>query len=271
MRNLPAGELEAFRRAFGQTMAIRDIRGFTHIAGFHGVPFGHCPHWTVRRIFLPWHRAYLKWLEVHIQDHDEKVTLPWWNWASAISHQQGIPAAYGEETAVVDGQEVPNILTRFRVQFDLPDRRVNGFTFRRDPPADPARLPFPHDTFRDVDPHDASRAVLDIIESADQLLAISNFVDFSNTLEDVHDAIHGWVGGTMGQVSWAAFDPIFWAHHCMVDRLWWMWQNRHGNATIPENMLELDLVPFGMTVRQVLDIHELGYEYAGAAAGVSPS
>ena len=265
VRNLKAAELHAFREAFGKTMAIRDNRGFTAIAGFHGTPDGHCPHWTERRIFLPWHRAYLHWLEVHIQDHDPNVTLPWWNWASAVSHAEGLPAAYTDDTVEVDGETVDNVLARFRVQLDLPQGPVDGFTFRD--PGDPARLPFPHDTFRDIDPHDPDREVLDIVRSVDDLMAIDNFVDFSNVLQDVHDSIHGWIGGVMGIVAWAAFDPIFWAHHCMVDRLWWMWQNRHGNATVPGEMLDMPLVPFGLTVADVLDSRALGVDYAGAVVG----
>ena len=41
-----------------------------------------------------------------------------------------------------------------------------------------------------------------------------------------HDRVHGYVGGSMGQVPTAAFDPIFWSHHSMVDRIWYLWQNR---------------------------------------------
>ena len=70
----------------------------------------------------------------------------------------------------------------------------------------------------------------------------------------------------MGDASYAACDPNFWAHHCNVDRLWRVWQNRHGNATMPEEMMDIQLIPFNRTVRQVLDVNELGYEYAGASA-----
>jgi len=70
----------------------------------------------------------------------------------------------------------------------------------------------------------------------------------------------------MVQLFWAAYDPIFWPHHYMIDRLWWMWQNRHGIATTPEEIMEIELVPFGKKVREVLDINELGCEYAGSSA-----
>lgn len=31
----------------------------------------------------------------------------------------------------------------------------------------------------------------------------------------------------MGDQRFAGWDPLFWAHHTMVDRLWAMWQITH--------------------------------------------
>jgi tyrosinase len=36
--------------------------------------------------------------------------------------------------------------------------------------------------------------------------------------------VHVWVGGTMGFIATAPADPVFWMHHCNIDRLWWDWQ-----------------------------------------------
>jgi tyrosinase len=36
------------------------------------------------------------------------------------------------------------------------------------------------------------------------------------SLEDIHNSIHGIIGGNMGHMSeidYAAFDPVFWLHH----------------------------------------------------------
>ena len=45
--------------------------------------------------------------------------------------------------------------------------------------------------------------------------------------------MHIWVGGHMGQIPFAAYDPIFWAHHTMIDRLWRLWQLRHPGTLPP--------------------------------------
>jgi tyrosinase len=33
--------------------------------------------------------------------------------------------------------------------------------------------------------------------------------------------------GDMGENDTAALDPIFFFHHCFVDRVFWLWQQRH--------------------------------------------
>ena len=53
----------------------------------------------------------------------------------------------------------------------------------------------------------------------------------------------------MGQIPFAAFDPIFWAHHTMIDRLWRLWQLAHPHAPCPPALLDDALPPFRMTVR----------------------
>jgi tyrosinase len=46
------------------------------------------------------------------------------------------------------------------------------------------------------------------------------------SIEEIHGRIHVDVGGSghMGVVPFSAFDPIFWLHHCMIDRLTALWQ-----------------------------------------------
>lgn len=45
-----------------------------------------------------------------------------------------------------------------------------------------------------------------------------------------HDSVHGSIGGDMGDPGRAARDPIFWLHHCNVDRLWNIWLKQPGRA-----------------------------------------
>lgn len=50
---------------------------------------------------------------------------------------------------------------------------------------------------------------------------------------DPHNLVHVMVGGDTGYMSdpnYAALDPIFWLHHCNIDRLWAAWLTRSGNT-----------------------------------------
>jgi tyrosinase len=64
------------------------------------------------------------------------------------------------------------------------------------------------------------------------------------SLESIHDNLHGYTGGFpndlrvpfyghMAHVPVAAFDPIFWIHHCNVDRLLAIWQTLFPAAFSP--------------------------------------
>jgi len=201
---------------------------------------------------LPWHRAYLLYFEKAIQDQsppNTKVALPWWDWTSARSHATGVPKAFS--TASVSGQ--PNPLFRARIVAPTANPPINRTTRRF--PGDPSQLPTSN--------------------QINTLLDLSQFSDFTNQLEGFHDFIHGWtggnngtIGGDMGSVGTAAWDPIFWSHHCMIDRLWYRWQLKHGVNNISPSLLPMVLEPFGKTVESVLSIHSLGYEYAVASISI---
>ncbi|KAL1977859.1 hypothetical protein VTN31DRAFT_718 [Thermomyces dupontii] len=52
-------------------------------------------------------------------------------------------------------------------------------------------------------------------------------------IEYLHNTLHGWVGGDfnghMSQIPVATFDPLFWLHHCNVDRIFAIWQALNPN------------------------------------------
>jgi hypothetical protein len=61
-----------------------------------------------------------------------------------------------------------------------------------------------------------------------------NFASASSSLEGTpHGAVHVDVGGWMGSVPTAAQDPIFYLHHCNIDRLWNLWLRQGGGRTDP--------------------------------------
>jgi len=60
------------------------------------------------------------------------------------------------------------------------------------------------------------------------------------TFEDLaeknpHNRVHNQVGGSMGEVPTAPEDPIFWLHHCNVDRLWSAWVAAGNGRKMPRS------------------------------------
>ena len=63
--------------------------------------------------------------------------------------------------------------------------------------------------------------------STNSLFGNPSYNEFSTAIENIHNNIHVTVGGDMAFVDYSAFDPIFWLHHCNVDRLTAMYQASH--------------------------------------------
>jgi tyrosinase len=65
-------------------------------------------------------------------------------------------------------------------------------------------------------------------------LAQLSFNTGSSSLESVpHNVVHVLTGGWMGSVPTAAQDPIFYLHHCNLDRLWNLWLAQGGGRIDP--------------------------------------
>ncbi len=211
-------------------------------AGIHGYP--RYLSWNHGRVgdkqfpydlFLPWHRAYLLSFEHTMRDWNAASAIPWWDCTTPMSHKIGIPNSFAQPK--IAGRDNP----LFHGPMPAMQKDPARFTVRS--PEDPASLPTPEDV--------------------EFLMTLSSFGDFSNQVENISNGVHGWIGGDMGIIKTGAFDPLLWAHACFVDRLWYLWQLRHGVNNITAGYLDKILAPFGLTVRDVLDITKLGYKYAG--------
>lgn len=244
-------EVAGLRSAFEQIKQISadargDNRGFFEHAGLHGIPYWTCPHHTPQRLFLPWHRAYLYRLEQALADRVSGVTLPWWDWTTT----RGIPAPFAEEQF----GGAPNTLFSSRTLVTAADIRDGA--------------PLVEETSRDPSPPDFLPSPQDLQDVFDQ----TNYAVFNDACENIHDGVHGWVGGTMGNVGYAAFDPVFWAHHCMIDRMWWLWQQQGRMNAVPfQGWEDLVLEPFNLTVKDVLNANALGFDYADTETLIEPA
>ena len=67
-------------------------------------------------------------------------------------------------------------------------------------------------------------------------LAATAYSSFTGSLEgSPHGSVHVSVGGWMSSFNTAGQDPIFWLHHCNIDRLWESWLAQGGGHANPSD------------------------------------
>jgi len=255
---MTAPQLQELREALAKVLALKphDDRSYQFWAGIHGLPLPmYCDIAHGRPAFLPWHRAYLYRVEQALRDTGHDVMLPWWDWTKV----RRVPDAYAEETRP-DGH--PNPMHSVRIN-DLAIQQ--GLEGRGDERSE--RLAQRPDTFREPG---LPGTHLPTASEISRVLQYRDFQRFTSNLDDYHGNVHIWVGGHMTDIPYAAYDPIFWAHHTMIDRVWRMWQLRHPEASFPSQLRNMVMEPFHLTAGMVLDPTALGYDYSLNVTQVRP-
>ncbi len=85
-----------------------------------------------------------------------------------------------------------------------------------------------------------------------------------------HNIIHMLVGGLMSSTRTAALDPVFWLHHCNVDRVWATWHQKNGDNAYPRPWKDVSMTGFTgpdgrptgrWTASRITNTRGLGYRY----------
>jgi hypothetical protein len=271
--------------------------------------------------FGPWHREFLFQLEHDLQQvsGDPEMTIPYWDWTTArATTDAGWPftndlmggfgnAGPGPTTGFVTTGSFSNPATwriniRRGADADLQLKRSRGIPAASD-------LPVRDDVLFSFGIGVAAGAtwpqVYDLAPWNDTSTPTNTQIlsSFRKTLERLlHDGVHVWVGdawefvgstpGDGGHMTFPAVsvnDPIFWLHHCNVDRIWSIWQRKvpgsgyqptgTGTANAGHNGGDVmsrfaDPSWFNVPVHQhpvdVEDHHALGYWYHSDPPEVTP-
>ncbi len=221
--------------------------------------------------FLPWHRRFIWDFESELQrvSGNPDLGLPYWNWPEG-----GANASMWDDNLLGgDGNPVTQVVNNgpFRsgewTIINSNSQQAGPLTraFGRESWA--TSLP----TLQQIQevlsftPYDAANWNENVTQS------------FRNQLEgfrgpNLHNRGHGWVGGSMLPMT-SPNDPIFFMHHCMVDKLWYEWQLRFpGQGYLPVNngpfgqnetdpMDSTPASPIGARPLDVLDSRVLNIEY----------
>jgi len=101
-----------------------------------------------------------------------------------------------------------------------------------------------------------------IASNVPTIMGYNNWSQFSSSINGVHGSVHVWVGGLMADPATSPADPIFWMHHCNLDRLWWQWHLSHPSINPPLSGMSAVMDPWSYTEPDTRDITTFGYSYA---------
>jgi tyrosinase len=221
------------------------------------VPWNQCQHGNY--FFLPWHRMYLYWFERLLREAsgDPAFAFPYWNYASPAA--RALPLVYRRPA---DASNPLYVAER------NPD--AGGINNGARLPASAAAsywAPFRLINFATPSPTYSAFGGRAVDRPGHALSTMGSF-------ETYHNAIHvliGGDGGFMSDLTRAARDPVFYAHHANVDRLWkrWLDQGGRANPVTDKSWLETRFTfvdekgkPVEMSVKDCLDTEDqLGYRY----------
>lgn len=226
--------------------------------------------------FLPWHRMYLAYFERIVGKTIVDLggpsdwALPYWNYSdSSDPNAARLPLAFRART--------------------LPDGSVNPlFVDQRNPGCNEG------DLIADKDETDITQCLSEPSYTAARTggnpgfggpaTAFSHAGRVTGKLElTPHSSMHVAVGGWMGSFETAGLDPVFWLHHCNIDRLWTVWTKRdatHLNPAVPAWLTSLSFVfhdatgaEVSLTPAQVVDttLAPLSYEYDDVLDPLAPT
>lgn len=176
----------AWNHLWNNSTYIQDAANL-HAVNFNGGRIHWCPS------FLPWHRDFLRKMELELQAIDSSVTLPYWDWTRADSKDIDIEP-----------------WESFFGGRDNSGGNFDSWSYTRRSHPDGNVLP-------------------DLADVIGELEA-TTYQDYRRMETGTHPPGHTWTGGTMSGGS-SPLDPLFYLHHCNLDRLWAIWQQNNPGVT----------------------------------------
>lgn len=222
--------------------------------------------------FLPWHREYLRRLELDLQAaaNDPSIAIPYWDWTVDRSPTSTLwqPDLLGGNGRASDARVItgPFAFNSGQWTIAVTMQPGGGPDLRRRLGA--VALPLPSTS--------QVQSALQVVPYDAAPWSMSSRPSFRNRLEgwygagNIHNRVHLWVGGNMASMA-SPNDPVFWLHHSNIDRIWAEWQRQHPTlGYLPTSggpqghNLNDPMRPWGgvTTPASMLILSALGYSYA---------
>ena len=241
--------------------------------------------------FLPWHRAFLLQFEADLQAIDPSITVPYWDWTEDVLDPLNSPVwdddFMGGNGVESDEWRVANGAFAFKngnwYVPSYPDDGLPGLGLKRQFGLVVNSLPTPKDlqmamreSLYDTPPYDSSHCVRGFRNRLEGWITQRGDPQVETSGSQLHNRVHLWMGGNMLLMT-SPDDPVFFLHHCFVDKVWADWQAlmaRVNNQWSPHYAPLLNgpeghsyhdvLKPWTLKISEVMDIEALDYEYEQA-------
>jgi hypothetical protein len=215
-----------------------DLFSNIHIQNFpqiHNDPF-----------FLGWHRQFLYEFESALREIDETIRIPYWDWSAHYLDIDNDPVwqKYGKNGdpengyCVTQGSFAGMQVTRNSDELNTPGCSTRNAMF--------------------------GRVVSGSKPELEDLIDLDNDMSFSWSFEFVtHARVHSTIGLDFANTA-SASDPLFYAHHAFIDKIWFDRQNRHSQFTLtyPGHPLTARLPGYeNVQIWQTLDPFSMCYTY----------
>src|SRR5262245_30625657 len=214
-----------------ESVALHRFIQNVNTPGNVGVNFGHGGLGAYG--FLSWHRYSLYRFEQQLQSYVPGVILPYWDWTDPAG------TIVAEDFLGPNGDPLLN--NEVQLGYFAADAPGTGANTTAVPVWWPGTLTgfHLHAAFgmwegplrRNILPPAGLPSAATIRSALDMgtLPAFQNACESASgaaPAQGPHNSLHGGFGGGghMGSVAVSPFDPMFYLHHCNVDRLWAMWQ-----------------------------------------------
>ena len=230
LRDLTREEIVHFQNA---VRLLRQSGNFSEWEAFRDIYMTHNMHVHGGAFYLPWHREFLRQVELKLQKIDCSIVLPYFdfttdvgNFSSAIIWQPNYFGGDGEGNCVPDfpfgGSSAwkPCVIRQFNTSIRLPTQ----------------------------------------IELA-LALASDDYMEMSLCLETFAAYLHVFIGGDMSTPG-SPYDPVFFAIHSYIDMLYSVWQSKGSNAfKFPAAYGNIPMVPFNIPPHAVFDLEVMCVTY----------
>lgn len=218
--------------------------------------------------FLPWHRGLVWEFEQELRKVDPTVSLPYW--------------PFEQDASTANAGQIPRLFSAAYIGSDGNRNQSNRVTdgpfaswgiirmIGRDPQGLPT-LPTQAEVNTLLQYNNYDSAPYDESSSGFRN-GIEGWIGTNGQVSG-HNRVHLYVGGDMAVTFTGANsvnDPAFWLLHADIDRIWWEWQQAHGQNNYQptsggptgHNLNDImQLLPERFTPASTLSTQSMGYTY----------